>query len=124
MSRCPLFSLRRGVPRRLCWLLSLVRSTAGGAKHLPRSERAALALRLAGVGILLPLAFVVCYITQQSQYSSNNILQRTLYIFFHSTEQKNSLTVGHVHAYVCRSPAASHAPFVRIRAPAARCPRS
>jgi hypothetical protein len=50
----------------------------------------------AGIGILLPLAAVVCYITRQSQYTSNNILQRTLYVFFHLTEQKNSLTVRHV----------------------------
>jgi hypothetical protein len=46
-----------------------------------------------GIGILLPLAGVVCYITRQAQYTSNNILQRTLYVFFHLTEQKNSLTI-------------------------------
>ena len=45
-----------------------------------------------GVNPLLPLAAVVCYITRQAQYTSSNILQRTLYTFFHLTEQKNSLT--------------------------------
>ena len=49
-----------------------------------------------GVGILLPLALVVCYITRQSQYTSNTILQRTLHAFFYLTEQKNSLTTRHV----------------------------
>ena len=64
-----------------------------------RSSLAVILLRLAdrlalraGVGILLPLAAVVCYITRQAQYTSSNILQRTLYTFFHLTEQKNSLT--------------------------------
>lgn len=45
---------------------------------------------------MLPLAVVVCYITRQSEYTSNNILQRTLYVFFHLTEQKNSLSVSKV----------------------------
>lgn len=53
-------------------------------------------LAVPGVGILLPLALVVCYITRQSQYTSNNILQRTLHAFFYLTEQKNSLTTRHV----------------------------
>lgn len=52
-------------------------------------------LSLIGVGILLPLALVVCYITRQSQYTNNNILQRTMQAFYYLTEQKNSLTTRH-----------------------------
>ena len=51
-----------------------------------------------GVGILLPLALVVCYITRQSQYTSNNILQLTQRAFFYMTEQKNSLSTRHESA--------------------------
>ena len=50
---------------------------------------------MAGVGILLPLALVVCYITRQSQYTNNNVLQLTLRAFYYHTEQKNSLTTRH-----------------------------
>ena len=50
-----------------------------------------LPLALPGVGILLPLALVVCYITRQSQYTNNNILQQTLQAFAYFTDQKNSL---------------------------------
>jgi hypothetical protein len=64
-----------------------------------------------GVGILLPLAAVVCYIMRQSEYTSNNILQRTLYVFFHLTEQKNSLTVRHVPCLHCGTLAGAHGAY-------------
>ena len=72
--------------------------------------RAALTtLAVPGVGILLPLALVVCYITRQSQYTSNNVLQLTLRAFYFLTEQKNSLTTRHERA----APPALHIPCAR-----------
>jgi hypothetical protein len=50
------------------------------------------------VGILLPLAAAVCYITSITKYSSNNVLQQTLHTYFHLTEQKVSLSPSCVPA--------------------------
>lgn len=73
-ARCPCM-LRRSRARILSFPLSTHRAAAW----------------LAGVGILLPLGAVVCYLTNMSKYGNNNVLQQTLGSYFHLTEQKSVL---------------------------------
>lgn len=51
---------------------------------------------IVGVGILLPLGVVVCYLIKLSKYGGNNVIQQTLASYFHMTEQKSVLAPAKV----------------------------
>ena len=92
---CRPSSSRKGALRRWCSVPLSVRALSCGWAESACELAHFAPSPSSGVGILLPLALVVCYITRQSQYTSNNVLQMTQRAFLYLTEQKNSLTTRH-----------------------------